>query len=227
MKLRTPLLILVTLALALSVCGSAAAHKAGYSPDGKIKIVWGFLNEPAVTMTILGLDITISDNATGALIDGVTQNTVQAAMHYGEGTEWEFKDFGPVSGQHGHYTAMITLTQPGIYTLHLQGTINGSDLGPNGVEIPSAHAIEDISETYFPPLKAPRDDSATVAKLQSDVKTLQEQVAALNAKIKAQAETPSTVVTTASPKPAPGFEASVGLVALGAVALAMATRRRG
>src|SRR5437879_3855551 len=110
MNKTTALLVIGT--LMLSLAGTATAHKTAYSPDGKIKIVWGFLNEPAVTFTKTGLDLILTDNATGAPIDGVTANTLKVEMHHGD-DEMELEDFGPQFGTHGRYTGVITLTQPG------------------------------------------------------------------------------------------------------------------
>lgn len=221
--MRTPLALAIVGMLAVASAGSAEAHKTTYSADGKIKIVWGFLDEPAVTMTKTGLDLILTDNATGAPIDGVTSSSLTVEMHKGD-AEWQFKDFGAQYGQHGRYTGVITLTEPGLYVLHLTGTINGTDLGPDGIEIPGAHPVEDINDTYFPPRNS-TDTSATIAKLQSDVKALQDAVAALNAKAETRSTTPATV-SPAPTKRAPGPEAGVGSLAVGAAALAISGRRR-
>jgi hypothetical protein len=218
MNLKPLFAILATLALALAASGAASAHRTSYSQDNKWKFVFGFLNEPAVTFTKNGLDLQIIDNATGYKIPNI--DTVTAELHYGEDHEMEFEDFGGQFGKPGYYTGVVTPTLPGVYTLHLSGSINGSDID---IEIPASHPVEDIKDTYFP---AVNDTSAdAIAKLQDDVKALKTQVATLNEKVKTQASTPATVTPVAS-KPAPAVGVALGMGLVGAVALGLALRRR-
>ena len=219
--MKTSRLMLALSLLALLAVPLASAHKTAYTPDGKIKIVWGFLNEPAVTFTKNGLDLRIVDNATGFAIPDL-QSGLKAEMHYGEDVEMEFKDFGGQFGKPGYYTGVITPTKAGIYVLHLSGTVNGTDVD---IEIDSSHDVEDINDTYFPPLEHGSDASA----LEARVKALESAVTALQAKVKADSATPTTIVsqtpTGGSPaKPAPA--AALGLVLVGVVALALVLRRR-
>lgn len=209
MKLRA---VAALLALALlAAVPTAAAHKTAYSADGKIRIVWGFLDEPAVTMAKNGLDLRVVDNATGYAIPDL-QDDLQAELHYGE--EHLEMDLTGQFGKPGSYTFTVTPSRPGVYALHLAGTVNGTELD---LEIPGAHALEAIEETYFPKVEA-----ADNAALAEKVATLEAKVAALEAKAKAQSETP-TPVSSVSGKDAPGFGV---LAALGAVAVVVLLRRR-
>jgi hypothetical protein len=203
-----PLFALAAVALVLSVAGPAAAHATAYSPDGKWKFVFGFTNEPAVTMTKNGLDLQIIDNATGFKIPDL-QTSLKAEMHKGD-VERELKDFAGQFNKSGYYTAAITPTEPGVYTLHLAGTINGSDVE---IEIKTSHDVADIADTYFP------------ARDAADYTELEARVAALEAKAKTQSETPTTT-TKATSKGTPGFEPALLAGAVGVVVLALALRRR-
>jgi hypothetical protein len=215
----TTFAVLAVLTLALAVAGPAAAHKTAYSKDGKIKIVWGFLNEPAVTMTKNGLDLRIQDNATGYAIPDL-QSSLKVEMHYGEDVEMEFKDLSGQFGKPGYYTGTITPTKPGVYTLHIMGTVNGTELD---LEIPASHDVEAIEETYFPALN---DTGKDTAALEARVAALEAKVTQLDAKLKTQATTPTAVSTKEPAKPAPGFEPVLVLGALAAVAMVVALRRR-
>lgn len=212
MNRLTPLALLAVVALALSPV--AAAHKTTYTPDGSVKVVWGFLNEPAVTMTKTGLDLTLTDNATGAPIEGA-EGTLDVSLRYGEEVH-RFDDFRAQHGQKGKYTGVVTLTQPGVYYLVLKGTLNGTAVD---LEIPSQHEIAGIEETYFPAY-----EPADVAALAAKVAALEAKVAALESKAATQSDTPATVTRQDDDVPAPGV--LLVLAALGAVAVALALRRR-
>jgi hypothetical protein len=209
---------LAVLLLALAA-PTVAAHKTTYSADGKVKIVWGFLNEPALTMTKTGLDLILTDNATGAPIEGV-EKTLNASLVYGSDVH-EFEDFAPQHGQKGRYTDKITLTRPGIYSLRLAGTINGTAVN---MDIQGAHEIGAIEETYFPTFAAPADASGKVTALESKVAQLEAKIAALEAKAATQSQTPATL-TSETPRnsvPAPG---AASLLALASIAAVLVMRR--
>lgn len=212
---RATLATLLALGLLLTAAaGTAAAHKTTYSADGKVKIVWGFLNEPAVTWTKTGLDLILSDNATGAPLEGADK-TLDASLVLGDQVH-PFEDFAPQHGQKGRYTDVITLTRPGLYSLRLQGTINGSAVD---LTIPAQHEVSDVKETYFPEADGP---SQTAARL----KALEDQVAALKANAQTQAETPATLTPQGPAKndtPAAGLLGALAVVGLAALVLA---RRR-
>ena len=207
-------ILVAALALALALAPTAAAHKTAYTPDGKFKIVWGFLNEPAVTMDKTGLDLILTDNATGAPILGAHE-TVEVRLKHGE-EEIHLKDLGARFGSPGAYTQVITLTKPGLYTLVLQGTINGTEVD---MSIPAAHEAAPISETYFPPFEA-ADATALAAK----VSELETKVAALEARATTQSTTPAPTVT----QPPGGNDApALGIVgALAALGVVLLLRRR-
>lgn len=214
--LEVDLLNARTLAVALALAALvtlpvASAHKTTYTPEGNVKIVWGFLGEPAVTMTKTGLDLGLTDNATGAPILGA-QETLRASLVFGE----ERHDFSLRAqfGSPGKYTDVVTLSRPGLYSLHLNGTLNGTAVD---MTIPAAHDVEAIEETYFPSME--HGDADLAAK----VAALEAKVAALEAKATAQSQTPATTSTATGGNDAPGFGA---LAALAAVGLALVLLRR-
>lgn len=210
---RTLLTTLVALGLLLTAAaGTASAHKTAYTPDNKVKITWGFLNEPAVTWTKTGLDLILRDNATGAPIEGADK-TLNASLVLGDAAH--AFELSPQHGadKKGSYTDVVTLTRPGLYGLRLTGTINGSAVD---MTIPAQHEITDVQETYFPDADGP-------AQLAARLKALEDQVGALKATQKAQTDAPATV-TTQKNTPAAGLVPTLGLLAVAALLLA---RRRG
>lgn len=209
MRIAKILATTALVALLLAAAPLASAHKTAYTDDGRVKVTWGFLNEPAVTHTKTGLDLSLTDNETGAPLEGV-EETLTASLRWGDQVH-EFEDLRAQHGQKGRYTGVITLTQPGIYHLVLKGTINGTEVD---MEIPTAHEVTAIDETYFPPAES----------LDARVAALEQQVAALQAELETQGGTPATVTpqdTGSNGVPAPGV--ALALLAVAAVVLA---RRR-
>lgn len=210
MNVRTALFALVSLALLLvAATGTASAHKTAYSSDGKVRIVWGFLGEPAVTYTKTGLDLQLRDNETGAPIEGADK-TLTASLVLGN-----LSHPFALSPQHGadkkgYYTDVVTLTRPGLYSLRLSGTVDGTDID---MTIPAQHEVNDLGTTYFPDAMGPGALAAEVAKLRQEVD-------ALKAQTKTQTDTPADLTPQGgNGVPAPGLLASLAVVGVAALLL--------
>ena len=180
---RTAILTIGFLALGSLLVGAASAHATHYSPDGKIKFVYGHLNEPAYTFVKTGLDLSIIDNATGKGIsgldtdargghDGDAPSSPKLTVLYRYGAEGGptkdiSADFRAQHGQVGKYTHPITFTRPGLYSIIITGTINGTVL--NNFVIAPAHAIEGQEDIMWP------DSFDSQAELEERVKALEAQ----------------------------------------------------
>lgn len=211
MRSQVAILALAALLLAAPL---ASAHATAYSSDGQFKVTWGFLNEPAVTWTKTGLDLIITDNSTGGPVDGA-EKTLNATLLYNDQSH-PFS-LSPQFGAHGRYTDVITMTRPGVYKLHVTGSINGTAVD---LTIPAKEETHDVNGTYFPdPVGTPLDVKQRIGDLQNQIDALREQLAAKSA-------TPATVISSPPAKPTPGFEAVLALGVLAVVA-AVALRRRG
>lgn len=218
-KLTIPLLLVL---LAVSM-GTASAHKTVTTEDGLTKVTWGFLNEPATTFTKSGLDLILRDNATNGGIPGGVAN-LTGELRYGD--EKIDLVLAPQHGREaeGRYTSqVITLARPGLYTLYLKGSINGSAID---MAIPGAHETHDISDTLFPKGAFDPYTPATgdTSALEGEIAALKARIAALEAKANTQASTPATVKPETSDTPAPGLVALLAGVAVAAVVLARRTR---
>lgn len=208
--------------LALAIVPTAAAHKTVYTTDGKIKIAWGFLNEPAVTWTKSGLDLVLADNATGAPITGAA-DTIEVHLKYGD-KELHLDDLAGRFGAPGAYTQAVTLTKPGLYAINIHGTINGSVID---MDIAAAHEIADVEETFFPEAESPfaEDEEGDDAALLDEITALKARVAALEATAQTMATDPATVSgqpAATSDVPGPGLL----LAAIAAVGAALLLRRK-
>lgn len=219
------LLFVAFVAALLVLSPTAAAHKTAYTADGKYKVVWGFLNEPAITWQKTGIDLRITDNATGAGVAGL-QDAIEVHLKKGD-HEMHLEDLAGQFGTVGAYTQVVTLTQPGLYTLVIHGKIN--DTVVDDLEIPAAHEIHEVEDTFFPATdESPftegpdAEDDALLARLAA----LETEVAALKAKQATQSQTPAplTEQPTTTTAPVPGF----GLLAaaLAVVGVALVLRRK-
>lgn len=216
---------LATLVL-VAVAASASAHATAYSADGKIKVTWGWTNEPATTMTKNGLDLILRDNATGAGLSGMGNANLTVEIIYGD----EVMTLERIKPQHGReaegrYTGPhpITPTAAGIYTLHIAGTINGSAVD---LTIPANHEMDPIEDTFWPTqLPGTADLARELDALKAENVDLTARLAALEAKATTQSQTPAPVTNQepASNNPIPGI-GLLGLLAVGVLVIAF--RRR-
>lgn len=221
-RISTAFALLVLLLVAFA--GSASAHASANSADGKVRVTWGLLEEPGFTHEKNRLDLIIRDAATSAGIAGVDTSGVKIELVYGE----EKYDLGNVTVNRavkggsfagpGNYTSakFVYLTSPGIYTLHISGTINGSAVD---LTIPATHEYEPMGEIMFP-------EEIEIGGA-GDTSDLEARIAALEAKTSTMSQTPAPVITqpTSPPsKDAPAAGILLATVAL--VAAALVLRRK-
>lgn len=207
-----PLLALLAV-LAIALAPAASAHTSKTSEDGKVRVTWGWTREPAATNTLNALDLVIRDNETSAGIGGLEKENLTVEIRYGDEVLHIEKLATQFGKGPGNYTGShpITPTKPGIYTLHLRGTIAGSSVD---VEIPANHEMTDITETMFPAPAAGGDLAALEAR-----------IAALEAQAKTASETPATTTPDTGRSPVPGFGMLPALAVLGVAALLVLRRR--
>ncbi|HVM45633.1 MAG TPA: hypothetical protein VM582_06830, partial [Candidatus Thermoplasmatota archaeon] len=104
MSIRRVLAATAALAfLMTALAGNAAAHASANSADGKVRVTWGFLDEPAYTHQKNRLDLIIRDAATGAGIGGIAPGALTVALRYGE----QEYDLGEVTANRGALRAAV------------------------------------------------------------------------------------------------------------------------
>lgn len=223
--------VLAALLLLALAAPTAAAHASKTSADGKIRVTWGFHDEPAVTGQKLRLDLIIRDNATMTGIGGLnTTDITSLSLHLGD-QAYDFGDLTAFRGAKtggfagdGNYTGQhaVWLTQPGVYALRIKGTIQGSEID---LEIPASHEYHAAHDIMFPKGAAHGGMPGDASALEARIAALEAKVTALEAEARTASETPATVTPQVSPKgPIPA--GGVALAALAAVAVAFALRRR-
>lgn len=204
-------------ALAVLAAPTAAAHATKTTGDGKFKITWGWVEEPATTYSSNALDLRIVDAATGAGIGDLEKANLTVRLHHAD-DEMVFAALRTQFGKGaGNYTSSepITPTAPGLYTLHVSGKIDGTDVD---IEIAANHDLAGIEETYWP------EKPGTDAELEARIAQLEAKVQALEAKAQSQSQTTTPVTSQTTPDaPVP----ALGLLGvLAAVGVVLALRRR-
>lgn len=153
----------------------AAAHATAYSDDDKLKFTYGSLNEPIYTFQKTGLDLGITDNATGKTISKLipTEGSPSFKVFLVRGDQSLEMNLTEQHGKAGWYTFPYVLTEPGVYGIRFEGTINGTNL--DGYFIQSKHELHEMDEIMWPKKVANQDD------LEARLKTLESELATLKA----------------------------------------------
>lgn len=134
----------------------ALAH--GHTQAGDYEIVIGFHNEPAYQGEPNGLDLFVTNKATGEKINDLA-DTLKAELIFGSSKkELEIK---AQWGQDGAYTAYVLPTQAGDYTWHITGDIKGTPIDVSMTSSPDTFgSVTAKSAVAFPVVEA------TAAELQ-------------------------------------------------------------
>ena len=205
---RTLTAIAATAALTIVPAAPALAHVE--HTQGDLTIAVGFATEPAyagqpnaVQLLVSHHEQPVTDLAPGDLTVEVLfggQSTTVAADPNFEVGEW---------GTPGDYRAPFIPTQPGDYTFHVTGSVDGEDVDFSLTSGPKTFsAVVDPAEAMFPPVEAP-SSADLAAKISAEAARTDEAVASAQD----AADTARNVAIAAA------------IVALVAIGLAVASRR--
>lgn len=240
MRNTTLTLLIATLAITTLFAPLASAHSTKSLGDSGYAGTVGWLNEPpivdepnAVLLRLKGpadapgAVVPESDGHTetsgghgdGAAqvpITGQAQNLTALVKIGGKDTTLQFRER---HGAPGEYIADIIQTVPGVYNV----TYQFQHAGQTYTIITDLQEVQPASSRAFP------EETKSHYEMQQEIDELKQQVAALQAELKTQAETPATV-TSQTPDgegggnsvPAVGIVAAVAAVA----AVALLARRR-
>jgi hypothetical protein len=134
----------------------ASAHE--HRTVGDYEFVVGFLNEPAVSGELNGLDLRVSQpsaatptadaSADGAPVEGL-ETTLQAEVIYGD--QKMTLTLEAAYNAPGHYEAYFIPTAAGDYSFHVFGTINGTAVDETFTSGPDTFStVIDRSTLEFP-----------------------------------------------------------------------------
>ena len=118
---KTAIALGMTVILLASAVGPAAAHDT-QSVEG-YEITFGGAEEPLITGERMWLEFEIVDNESGEPVTNQSNLTASVQIDGGEKTAL---DLSEKHGEPGVYEAPVIFTEAGNYTVHLEGTINGT-----------------------------------------------------------------------------------------------------
>ncbi len=137
----------------------ASAHEHRVVLDGKYEFVVGFRTEPAVSGEVNSIDLRVSDltqatpatdggEATGAPVEGL-EETLTVHIIFADQTRE--LDLEPRFGAPGAYNGWVIPVEPGDYTFHITGSINGEVIDEIFTPGPETFSsVRDRTELEFP-----------------------------------------------------------------------------
>lgn len=139
-RLAAPLVV-VTLVLSGAV-GLAAAHETetvnGY------EMTFGGSDEPVITGERMWLQVGIVDAETDAPAEGQAES-ISIAVQRPFGNDTHELDVSEVHGSPGVYQGAVVFTEPGTYTVYINGTVNGTS-----IDTTFSKQVHDASELEYP-----------------------------------------------------------------------------
>lgn len=144
MSNRNPLLALVVVAMVLGTLGTAPAAAHESTTVEGYELTFGGADEPVITGERMWLEIEIVDNETGEPVEGQADSlNVSLQQSGGEKVAW---DVSEKHGDAGVYEAAVIFTEPGDYIVHVEGTIEETE-----VHTHFEKEVHDSADLEFPP----------------------------------------------------------------------------
>jgi hypothetical protein len=217
-------LVFVGTVAALTLLPAAAAWAHGHASQGGIDMEIGFGSEPVYSGQLNSAALILSKG--GHPITNVRPGDVTVEITFGGETsdpidlepDFVFEDGQLESGEPGDYRGWFTPTQPGKYTFHFSGTVDGMDLDQTMTSGPTTFdEVQDLASTEFPAVNAPSNEELAT-RVEQESKRSSDAVAAAQAAAASANDAASTARTLAI--------VGVVLGAIGTIAAIAALARR-
>ena len=145
----------LTMLAAFSVMFAPAALAHGEEHVGDLSVTIGFGTEPAYAGLPNSVQVLLEHDG-GPVVDA---EGLSVDVTFGDATttyELEPDFVVGVFGEPGDYRAFFVPSEPGPYTFHVTGTVEGEDVDVEMTSGPDAFAeVASIDEAAFPPVEAP------------------------------------------------------------------------
>ncbi len=115
--------------------------------SGKYNVVVGFVNEPAFNGEMNGVDLRVTKD--GVPVEGL-EKTLQAEISREGSKKTLVVALRKRYKQPGVYAGYFLPTQPGAYTFHITGTIDGQPFDETFASGSGFHDVEDSKPLRFP-----------------------------------------------------------------------------
>jgi hypothetical protein len=184
---RAVRLMLVGVVAALTLLPAAAAWAHGHASQGGIDMEIGFGTEPAYTGQPNSAQLILSRG--GHPITDVKPGDVTVEITFGGETsdpidmepDFAFEDGELDFGEAGDYRGWFTPSQPGKYTFHFTGTVDGVQLDQTMSSGPKTFSeVQDLASSEFPAVNAPSNEELAT-RVEQESKRSSDAVAAAQA----------------------------------------------
>lgn len=122
---RWLLTLAVVWVLLVGAVGPAAAHET-VTIDG-YELTFGGSDEPVMTGERMWLQVEVVDASTGEPVEGQGESLEMAVQRPFGNDTFELA-VGGVHGQPGLYEGAVVFTEPGTYTVYVNGSIDGTEI---------------------------------------------------------------------------------------------------
>jgi len=203
-----------TLSLTLGPASTALAH--GDSHVGELDVVIGFGTEPAYAGMPNSVQVRLEHGGEPVVdAEGLTVEVTFGDRHIDYDLEPNF--LAGVYGEPGDYRAYFVPSEPGAYTFHVRGEVEGEEVDVEMTSGPDTFAeVQSTTGAAFPPVDVPSTEELT-ERLEQDSERTTQAVADAKA-AKDEASSARTVALTAV------LLGAIGVIA-GIAGLAAARRR--
>lgn len=149
MDSRTLFVLLVVGVLLASAVPVVSAHDTE-TVDG-YEVTFGGADEPVITDERMWLEVGIVDAETGEPVEDL-EDSLALALQRPFGDETHELDVSSRFGEPGWYEAPVVFTEPGTYTVFINGTIDGTE-----ISLAFQKQVHDASTFEYPPQSNARD----------------------------------------------------------------------
>jgi hypothetical protein len=211
--------------LVLVPAGAAFAH--GHASQGDLEMEIGFANEPAFTGQPNAVQLLLVHD--GKPVTDLKTGAVTVAITFGDQTSepmdmepgFAFEDGTLEFGEPGEYLASFVPSQPGDYTFHFTGTVDGEKIDEEMTSSPKTFSsVESAGDAAFPPVEAPTNEELA-SRIEQEASRSQDSVAAASAAASGTEDAASSAKTVGLIGVVLG---AVGIIA--AIAALAASRRK-
>lgn len=142
--------LLVATAVLVASVPIASAHDT-VTVDG-YEVTFGGADEPVITGERMWLEVHLLEAETGESVEGAEDN-LNISVQRPFGNDTRELEVSSRFGEPGYYEAPIIFTEPGTYTVYVNGTVNGT-----AMNLSFQKQVHDAEELQYPPAEEDEAD---------------------------------------------------------------------
>lgn len=166
--------------------------------EGDLAMVVGFGTEPAYSTQPNSVEVLVTHD--GEPVTDLRPGDLQVEVSYGDRSmtmDLEPNFLVGVYGEPGDYRGWFVPSQPGEYTFHITGTVDGEEVDETVTSGPNTFSdVNDIAELAFPAVDAPSNEELAT-RLEQESSRAADELAAVQATLAQAEDDASSARTTA------------------------------